>query len=89
MVGPKYTYVCNYCRVKGISGLRVADASVMPRLISGNTMLPVIMIAEKAADLIKQHRKDHQSNGTNGRRTARMRAARKSKAHSRDIDVQT
>lgn len=40
-------------RVRGVDGLRVADGSVMPRVVRGNTTAPIIMIAEKAADLIK------------------------------------
>jgi len=41
-------------RVHGLSGLRVADASVIPRIVGGNTNAACIMIGEKAADMIKQ-----------------------------------
>jgi choline dehydrogenase len=52
-MGPADTDVCDpQLRVRGIAGLRVVDASVMPSVTRGNTNAPTIMIAEKASDLV-------------------------------------
>lgn len=46
--------VDNELRVKGVQGVRVADTSIMPNVISGNTHAPAVMIGERAADFIKK-----------------------------------
>jgi choline dehydrogenase len=50
---PSRSVVDAECRVHGIDGLRVVDASVMPSIVSGNTNAPTIMIAEKLSDLLR------------------------------------
>ena len=54
MGGDERSVVDGTLRVRGVDRLRVIDASIFPLLPGGNTNLPVIMVAEKAADLIKQ-----------------------------------
>ena len=52
MGSDKMAVVDDHLRVHGIAGLRVADCSIMPEIVSGNTNAPAIMIGEKASDLI-------------------------------------
>ena len=48
--------VDQYCKVHGLDGLRVVDASVMPDIVRANTNATIIMIAERVADFIRQGR---------------------------------
>src|SRR5262249_49180407 len=55
MGGDRDSAVDTQLRVRGVDGLRIADNSIMPRLVSGNTNATAIMIGERAADFIKSN----------------------------------
>jgi choline dehydrogenase-like flavoprotein len=57
MGGDERSAVDTQLRVRGVAGLRVVDASVMPTLIGGNTNAPTVMIGERAADFIASARR--------------------------------
>jgi choline dehydrogenase len=63
-------------RVRGVDGLRVADASVMPSITAGNTNAPAIMIGEKAADLMVGAPRGQSANGITAATVPRDRRAR-------------
>jgi choline dehydrogenase-like flavoprotein len=66
MGGDDRSVVDTQLRVRGVSGLRIADASVMPTLIGGNTNAPTVMIGERAADFIAQTRRMGEKVGAGG-----------------------
>jgi choline dehydrogenase-like flavoprotein len=53
MGSDEHAVVDPHLRVRGIDGLRIADASVMPMIIRGHTHAPAVMIAERAADFVR------------------------------------
>jgi choline dehydrogenase len=56
-------------KVYGVDGLRIADASILPRVTTGNTMAPCVIIGERAAEVL---RNEHQLEASSASRSARV-----------------
>ncbi len=52
-------------KVYGVEGLRIADASILPRVTTGNTMAPCVIIGERAAELLQQQHEKESLNSEN------------------------
>lgn len=50
-----YKFLCVYFRVLHTKGLRVADASIMPEMVVGNTNCPTVLVGEKGADMVREY----------------------------------
>jgi len=53
--------VGGYLKVYGVDNLRIADGSIMPRVTTGNTMAPCVIIGERAAEILRTEHKLHTS----------------------------
>jgi choline dehydrogenase-like flavoprotein len=61
--------VDGYLKVYGVDNLRIADGSIMPRVTTGNTMAPCVIIGEGAAEILRTEHKLHTSMGDEGGRS--------------------
>jgi len=68
--------VDGYLKVYGVDNLRIADGSIMPRVTTGNTMAPCVIIGERAAEILRTEHKLHISMVDEGGKSAVPRLAR-------------